>query len=64
MIFPIQSVMLPGRMENTNTSAKKISENKNSIVCSESCVPKRGLTPAVKEVVAHRGIAKNGPIVR
>ena len=56
--------MLPGRMENTNTSAKKISENKNSIVCSESCVPKRGLTPAVKEVVAHRGIAKNGPIVR
>ena len=63
IIFPIQTVILLGRREKNSTKAKNIKENINNI--------KDLLTPSeiigsilVKEVVAHLGIAKNGPIVR
>ena len=52
-----------GRRENQSTRAKKARENSSSqsLACPSLT---RGATPTVKEVEAHLGMAKKGPMVR
>ena len=64
MIFPIHTVIFAGRKEKNNTSAKKISEKMNNTVVPETFCPSIGSIPVVNDVVAHLGMAKNGPMVR
>ena len=64
MIFPIQTVMFAGRSEKNRTSEKKISEKIKSPIPSDTPCGSMGAMPVVKEVVAHLGMAKNGPMVR
>ena len=62
--MPIHSVILPGFKEKNNTSAKKTAEKTRRAVFSEIWLPRIGWMPVVKDVVAHLGIAKQGPMVR
>ena len=62
MTRPTQVRMPLGRREKKSTSRKKTSENPSSH--SLSLPASSGSTPTVKEVVAHRGMAKQGPMVR
>ena len=64
MILPIHTVMFAGRSDRNSTSAKKTSEKISSARPSEAPSPSIGSTPVVKDVVAHLGMAKNGPMVR
>ena len=62
--LPTQTRILPGRSEKNSAAAKKAAENasRQSRVlppCGSTCS-----SPTVKEVVAQRGMAKNGPMVR
>ena len=50
--------------EETMDFAKKMAEKTRSAVLSEIWLPRTGWIPVVKEVVAHLGIAKHGPMVR
>ncbi len=64
MILPIQRVIFPGRMEKKSTKIKNIREKINNAGASGILSAIIGVIPVVKDVVAHRGMAKNGPIVR
>ena len=64
MIFPIQSVMFPGRREKNSTSAKNTAEKRNSVMRGDIAVPSIGAMPVVNDVVAQRGMAKHGPMVK
>ena len=69
MTFPIQRVILPGFKEKKRIRAKKMAEKTRSAVLSDQIrkldwLPRTGWIPVVKEVVAHLGIAKHGPMVR
>ena len=64
MILPIQSVIFPGRREKSSTRAKNTAEKRNSVIRSETAFPSIGAMPVVKDVVAHRGMAKHGPMVK
>ena len=64
MIFPIHRVILPGRSENSKTSAKNIREKIKSASVSDTLPAVIGAIPVVNDVVAHLGIAKKGPMVR
>ena len=55
---------MPGFKEKKRTRAKKMAEKTRSAVLSEIWLPRTGWIPVVKEVVAHLGIAKHGPMVR
>ena len=66
--FPIQVMISPGLREKNRTTAK----NKNENAACQSIYPLPDTAfagrilsiPTVKETEAHRGVAKNGPIVR
>ena len=64
MIFPIQTVIFPGRREKNSTRAKNTSEKIKRARLPAAFSPSIGWIPVVKEVVAHLGMAKNGPMVR
>ena len=64
MTLPIQTVISPGRRDKISTMAKKIAEKIFSASDSDAPALSMGATPTVKEVVAHLGIAKPGPMVR
>ena len=56
--------IFPGRSEKNSTAPKNARENSSRnrgvhLLSGRSCS-----RPMVKEVVAHRGMAKNGPMVR
>ena len=63
-ILPTQVRILPGRSAKKSAAAKNATEKSSrySVVlpsCGRICS-----RPTVKEVVAQRGMAKNGPMVR
>ena len=64
MTLPIQTVISPGRRDKISTMAKKITEKIKSAMDSDAPALSMGATPTVKEVVAHLGMAKPGPMVR
>ena len=64
MILPIQTVILPGLSEKNRTNAKKTAEKIRSASGSREASVSIGVTPVVKDVVAQRGMAKSGPMVR
>ena len=64
IILPIQTVIFPGRREKNSTRPKNTRENISRTSASETFSPSIGWIPVVKEVVAHLGMAKNGPMVR
>ena len=64
MILPIQTVILPGLNEKKRTNAKKMAEKMRSAMGSREASVSIGVTPVVKDVVAHLGIANRGPMVR
>ena len=57
-------MIFPGFKEKNNTRVKKITEKIRSAVFSEIWFTRSGSMPVVKDVVAHLGIAKQGPMVR
>ena len=63
MTLPIQVIISPGRRENSSTAVKKTAVN-TSCASAPEALPSSGETPATNEVVAQRGMAKKGPMVR
>ena len=61
--LPTQVRILPGRRENHSTAPKNTSENRASAPWPPP-PPSAGATPTSKGTVAHRGMAKKGPMVR
>lgn len=61
--LPIQVRISPGRKEKNKTAAKK-SREKTASTTVWSAVGNKLSMPTVKETVAQRGMAKNGPMVR
>ena len=57
-------MIFPGRSEKNRTKAKNTAEKISRASHSLESLPSMGVTPVVKETVAHLGIAKSGPIVR
>ena len=61
--LPTHVKIFPGRSENQSAAAKNTKEKINSHVPA-LLSGRRCSKPTVKEVVAQRGLAKNGPIVK
>ena len=64
-ILPTHVRILPGKSENRSAAAKNTAEktSSHSRSCSAACGTACSI-PTVKAVVAQRGMAKNGPMVR
>ena len=62
--LPIQVRICPGRRDRASTTAKNASENTASATPCHAPAGSTRSMPTVYETVAHRGMAKNGPMVR